>query len=196
MDMKRISSLLNGCVVVSNDILRDSRGYFVKAFQEGDFVERTFGLEQVDEVFWTESSQGVARGLHLQVPPKAICKYVMCTSGRVLDLVLDLRSDSETFGQLETVELGPADGLSQGIFVPKGFAHGFITLSETATVVYLQNGRFSPMHDTGVLLESVQHMIPINTELLKDLLSDRDRNLPHFDEFPKYSSSEWQLQNE
>jgi dTDP-4-dehydrorhamnose 3,5-epimerase len=194
--MKRISSLLNGCVVVSNDILRDSRGYFVKAFQGGDFVERTFGLEQVDEVFWTESSQGVARGLHLQVPPKVISKYVMCTAGHVLDMVLDLRCDSKTFGQLETVELGPADGLSQGIFVPPGFAHGFITLSEIATVVYLQNGQFSPMHDTGVSLESIRHMIPTNTELLIDLLSDRDRNLPNFDVFPRYSSSEWQLQNE
>ena len=194
--MKRVSSLLNGCVVVSNDILRDSRGYFVKAFQQGDFVEQAFGLDQVDEVFWTESSLGVARGLHLQVPPKAISKFVMCTAGCVLDMVLDLRSDSETFGQLETVELGPADGSSQGIFVPRGFAHGFITLSETATVVYLQNGQFSPIHDTGVSLESIRHMIPTNTELLNDLLSDRDRNLPNLDVFPKYSSSEWQLQNE
>ena len=194
--MKRISSLLNGCVVVSNDILRDSRGYFIKAFQDGDFVEGTFGLEQIDEVFWTESRQGVARGLHLQVPPKAISKYVMCTAGRVLDMVLDVRSDSETFGHLQTVELGPADGLSQGIFVPRGFAHGFITLSQTATVVYLQNGQFSPMHDTGVSLESVQHMIPAGTELFKDLLSDRDKDLPNIDVFPKYSSSEWQLQNE
>ena len=193
--MKRISSLLNGCVVVSNDILRDSRGYFVKAFQEGNFVEKTFNLQQVDEIFWTESSRGVARGLHLQVPPKAVSKYVMCTNGRVLDMILDLRSDSETFGQLETVELGPADGLSQGIFIPRGFAHGFITLSETATVIYLQNGKFSLEHDTGVSLESIRHMIPTTTELLKDLLSDRDRELPNFDQFSMYSSSEWQRQN-
>jgi dTDP-4-dehydrorhamnose 3,5-epimerase len=86
--------------------------------------------------------------------------------------------------------------LSQGIFVPRGFAHGFITLSQTATVVYLQNGQFSPMHDTGVSLESVQHMIPAGTELFKDLLSDRDKDLPNMDVFPKYSSSEWQLHNE
>lgn len=193
--MKRISSVLNGCIVVSNDILRDTRGYFIKAFQQGDFVEGTFTLESVDEVFWTESSQGIARGLHLQIPPKAVSKFVMCTSGRVLDMVLDLRCDSETFGQLETIELGPFDGLAQGIFVPKGFAHGFITLSEIATVTYLQSGKFSPEHDTGVSLESVKHMLPPSAELVPNLLSDRDKTLPRLDLFPNFSSSEWQTEN-
>lgn len=193
--MKQISSLLNGCIVVSNDILQDSRGYFIKAFQRGNFVDRTFELENIDEVFWTESSRGVARGLHLQMPPEAVSKYVMCTSGRVLDMVLDLRSDSMTFGQLETVELGPAAGLSQGIFIPRGFAHGFITLSELATVVYLQNGKFSPEHDTGVSLESVRHQIPVTAELRQDLLSEKDQQLQNLDLFPKYSSREWLVQN-
>jgi dTDP-4-dehydrorhamnose 3,5-epimerase len=193
--MKHISSLLNGCVVVSNDVLQDSRGYFIKAFQRGNFVDGTFDLQNIDEVFWTESSSGVARGLHLQIPPEAVSKYVMCTYGRVLDMVLDLRSDSITFGQLATIELGPSAGLSQGIFVPKGFAHGFITLSETATVVYLQNGKFSLEHDTGVSLESVRHQIPSTTELRLEFLSSKDQLLQHIDLFPKYSSREWQVQN-
>jgi dTDP-4-dehydrorhamnose 3,5-epimerase-like enzyme len=106
-----------------------------------------------------------------------------------------LRSDSETYGQLGTVELGPADNLPQGIYVPRGFAHGFITLSETATVVYLQNGKFSLEHDTGVSLESVRHLIPTTTELHRDLLSDRDRKLLKIDQFPEYSSSEWESLN-
>ena len=194
MCMNRISSLLNGCIVVSNDVLRDSRGYFVKVFQEGKFVDETFDLKQVDEVFWTESSRGVARGFHLQVPPRAVSKYVICTSGRVLDMVLDMRSDSKTFGQLETVELGPDDGLSKGVYVPRGFAHGFITLSETATVVYLQSGKFSAEHDTGISFESFRHMIPSMTGLQQDLLSERDRALPSLDNFPKHTSAEWQVQ--
>lgn len=190
--MKRISSLFDGCVVVANDIQRDSRGYFVKAFQEGEFVEERFNLDKVDEVFWTESERGVARGLHLQIPPMAVSKYVMCTSGRILDLILDLRADSATYGQLETIELGPKDELSQAIYIPRGFAHGFITLSEVATVAYLQQGKFSPKHDTGVLIDSVMHLIPMAGEKSLRILSERDKSLPALSNFPQYTHSEWQ----
>ena len=127
--MKFISRVLNGCVVVRNDISRDSRGYFLKAFQKGEFVDGSFDLDQIEEVFWTESTLGVTRGLHLQTPPNAVSKYVVCVYGRVLDMILDLRSDSATFGQLETLELGSSEDVSHGIYVPKGFAHGFQHLS-------------------------------------------------------------------
>lgn len=189
--MKQISSILNGCTAVSNEILNDSRGYFVKAFQKGDFVKNSFELDHIDEVFWTESSHGVVRGLHLQLPPKALSKYVMCTQGRILDIILDLRSDSETFRQVQTVELGPSDGLTQGIFIPRGFAHGFITLSEVATVVYLQKGIFSAKHDTGVSFESVKHLVPEFMEVNQTRLSDRDKSLLSLEDFPNYTSADW-----
>jgi dTDP-4-dehydrorhamnose 3,5-epimerase-like enzyme len=109
-------------------------------------------------------------------------------------MVLDVRSDSPTFGQLKTVELGSNETVSHGIYVPKGFAHGFITLSESATVVYVQSGVHSPEHDTGVAIESVRSMIPSNVLFDFELLSDRDKSLPNLDEFPRYSEIEWENQ--
>lgn len=190
--MSKVSEIFDGCYAVTNELIHDARGTFVKTFQSGEFVDRKFDLEKPEEIFHTQSHRGIIRGLHLQAPPHAVSKFVLCTEGTILDFVLDLRTDSTTYLQISSVVLGIDNDCSRALFVPRGIAHGFFTLTESATVVYLQSGKFSPEHDTGVSFHSVKGMIPELPNFDLSCLSLRDQDLPSLEEFPRYSTAEWQ----
>jgi dTDP-4-dehydrorhamnose 3,5-epimerase len=154
----------------------DHRGDFCKFFDID--VQRTSGLaNQIEECFVTTSHDRVLRGMHLQLPPHDHAKFVTCTQGRVLDVVLDLRVDSPRFGMAEGFEL---DGASpRTVAIPSGLAHGFCVLSGPATLIYAVTRRHAPSHDTGIRWDSFGFEWPVSAPLV----SARDAALPRLADF-------------
>jgi len=162
---------LPGCLELTPFQQSDPRGRFVKTYHEPSF--RALGLA-VDwpEAFVTTSRRGVVRGMHFQVPPFDQVKLVTCLAGKVLDVVLDLRTDSPGFGQCVAVELSPE--LGNALYLPSGLAHGFLALEEHSVLHYQVTRSYAPEHDAGVLWSS----IPFTWPVADPLLSERDLALP------------------
>lgn len=174
MQVKETS--LPGCVEVHPPVFPDHRGLFVKAFQDTLFKE--LGLPTTfPEWACSHSARGVVRGLHFQFPPADQDKLVYCLSGEILDVAVDLRKGSPTFGAFETFRLD--DREFRAVFVPKGFAHGFAAVSDRAVVSYLMSAEFSPEHDGGVRWDS----LPIPWPVDDPILSEKDKGLPTVEEF-------------
>lgn len=169
-------SKIPGCYEIQADVFRDSRGVFVKTFRED--VCAPFGVRMsLAEQYFSVSKRGVIRGLHFQVPPLDQNKLVTCVSGRVFDVVVDLRRGSPTFGSFETFGLDAEKG--SVLFVPRGLAHGFQALSDGATLYYQVSSLYSPEHDRGVRWNSAGVPWPIDNPVL----SERDRQFPAMSEF-------------
>jgi dTDP-4-dehydrorhamnose 3,5-epimerase len=126
----------------------DNRGAFVKTFHQNDFIAAGINFE-MRESFYSVSSQHVLRGMHFHHAPADHAKIVFCTDGEILDVALDIRIDSPTFGQYATANLSFEN--NNALYIPKGFAHGFLTLSKSATTFYFVSGEYSPAHDDGIL---------------------------------------------
>ena len=172
----KLETGLPGLVVLQPRVFRDQRGEFVKTFHAGLF--RQLGLEfEPREEFFSTSAHGVLRGMHFQLPPDAIAKLVYCIKGRLLDVVLDMRRSSPTFGVSFSRELSAVN--RELIFVPVGFAHGFLALEDDTTMVYLTSKEFSPACDAGVRWES----FGFNWPVAQPVLSERDRKFPAWPEF-------------
>lgn len=161
----------------------DARGGFAKPFAAAELATLVPGFS-VAEAFWSRSAAGVVRGLHFQIPPAAVAKLVFVPTGRIRDVIVDLRADSPSYGRSVAVELDAAGG---AIFVPVGCAHGFEVLEGPAITCYLQGGAFDPTADAGVRWDSVG----VEWASGDPLLSDRDRFLPAFDELPRLTSAQW-----
>lgn len=151
----------------------DSRGLFTKVISGPLGDQEPLAL---DEAFWSRSHRGVLRGMHVQIPPRAGRKIVFVTSGHVRDFVVDLRVGSPCFGRVWETNLWSNAG---ALLIPAGCAHGFETLSDDVTMVYLQEGTYDPSTDTGVRWDSVG-IVP---QIPEPLVSERDQRLPAFDEF-------------
>lgn len=152
----------------------DDRGSFTKILGEDDCGdERPFVPR---EVFWSRSHRGVFRGMHVQLPPRATRKLVFVTSGRVRDVILDLRVGSPTYLTVWDTEL---DALGGGLVIPAGCAHGFEVLSDDASMVYLQEDVHVPECDSGILYSSAG----ITLTTTQAIVSERDLALPPLDSF-------------
>lgn len=166
-----IPTSIPGCLEIRPQIHKDHRGRLIKVFQLEAF--REMGLcTDFSEDFYSVSHCGVIRGLHFQAPPVAHIKLVYCVDGVIQDAVLDLRRGSPTFGQHAVVGLSAEDG--NMLYIPRGLAHGFCTLSETAVVVYKTTPSHAPEHDQGILWNSAA--IPWAEG--SPLVSERDRTHP------------------
>ncbi len=169
-------SKIPGCMEIIPQVFKDERGRFIKTLHNDVF--RANGLESCyAEEYYTVSSKSVLRGLHFQIPPKDHIKLVYCVFGKVLDAVVDLRVGSPTYGEFETFELSAEK--ANMIYIPKGLAHGFYVLSESAIMVYKVTTVYSPEHDTGILWNSVG--IPWPDE--KPIISKRDSEFRAFKDF-------------
>jgi dTDP-4-dehydrorhamnose 3,5-epimerase len=129
----------------------DNRGAFVKTFHKTDFANTGINFE-LKESFYSTSAQHVLRGMHFHHSPEAHAKIVFCTAGSIQDVALDIRIDSPNFGQYVTAILSFEN--NNALYIPKGFAHGFLTLSETATTFYLVDGEYNQASDDGILYNS------------------------------------------
>lgn len=149
----------------------DCRGRFVKTFHIDEYRRHGLACEYQEEYF-SESVRGVVRGLHFQVPPMDHEKLVYCVSGAVVDVILDIRRGSPTYGQYELVRLTAEQG--NMVYLARGLAHGFGVMSSLAVMVYKVTSVYSPLHDRGVLWNSAGIPWP----LARPIVSPRDQGFP------------------
>jgi dTDP-4-dehydrorhamnose 3,5-epimerase len=174
--IERIETHLSGLLVLRPRQFQDHRGSFVKTFHAGLFAE--LGLRfQPQEEFFSTSAKGVLRGMHFQLPPAAHAKLVYCVTGGVLDVAVDLRRAAPTYGQFYARELSATN--REMLFLPAGFAHGFLALEAGSTMVYLTSTVHSPAHDSGVRWDSFKFQWPVE----HPILSERDQRFPSLAEF-------------
>ena len=177
--MKIIKTSINGLVVIEPKIFYDSRGYFFESYNQNQFLKKLgdFNFVQDNE---SNSLKGVIRGLHFQMPPFQQSKIVRCISGQILDVVVDLRKNSKTYGDYFSIKLS-SDNKKQ-IYVPIGFAHGFQTLSSNAIVSYKVDNYYNPKSDSGIIWNDKDLSINWNKSL-KPILSKNDLKLILFKDF-------------
>lgn len=143
-------------LVIEGPRFGDERGFFSEVFRAQSFED--LGIPPLVQHNHSRSARGVLRGLHYQLPPAAIGKLVRCARGAILDVAVDLRKGSATFGQHVAVEL--TDRENRLLWVPEGFGHGFLTLSEVADVIYMQSGYWSPDHERSIRWDDPSLAIP------------------------------------
>lgn len=165
-------------ILIKPKVFGDERGYFTETFRQDQF-EKALGYK-VDFIQDNESksSKGVLRGLHYQLPPYAQSKLVRVIEGEVLDVAVDLRKGSPTYGKSVAVNLS-AENKHQ-LFVPRGFAHGFVVLSDVVIFAYKVDNYYAPNHDRGVAYNDNSLNINWNLEESKLQLSEKDKNQPTF----------------
>jgi dTDP-4-dehydrorhamnose 3,5-epimerase len=154
----------------------DSRGYFLETFRQDLFKESVGYQVNFIQDNESKSTKGVLRGLHYQLPPYAQAKLVRVIEGSVLDVAVDIRKSSPTFGQHVAVEL-TSDNKHQ-LFVPHGFAHGFVVLSDSVTFVYKVDNYYAPEHDRGIAFDDAKLDIDWKLPLELLQLSDKDKAHP------------------
>ncbi|GGC81553.1 dTDP-4-dehydrorhamnose 3,5-epimerase [Flavobacterium lutivivi] len=174
--MNFIPTKLQGCYIIEPKIILDERGYFMESFNEKTFqngIGQAVHFVQDNQSF---SSKGVLRGLHYQTGEHAQAKLVRVLQGEVLDVAVDIRPDSPTFGQYESVLLSEEN--QKQFFVPRGFAHGFLVLSETATFFYKCDNFYNKESEGGIIYND--ETININWQFsLEDLIiSEKDKVQP------------------
>jgi len=170
---------LDGLLEIENRRIEDSRGIFVKAFHKDSFSENGLDFD-FKESFYSVSKQGVLRGMHFQLPPHDHSKLVYVTDGEILDVALDIRKDSPTFGEYFSTKLSAEN--TKSLYLPKGFAHGFLTLSNKATVVYMTTSIYEPDSDSGILWDSFGFNWRDNL-IDNVLISERDKGFARLNEF-------------
>lgn len=174
--MKFIPQVIPDVWVIEPKVYGDHRGYFVETFRQDKF-EDVLGYKvnfiQDNE---SKSSKGVLRGLHFQLAPYAQSKLVWAIEGAVLDVAVDIRRGSPSFGQHVAVELSGVN--KKQMFIPRGFAHGFVVLTDTATLAYKVDNYYSPECDRGLAFDDID--LNIDWQLTKQqlLLSDKDTQQP------------------
>lgn len=178
--MNCIPTKIDGVVIFEPKIFSDERGYFMESFNAENFQK--FLPYPVDFCQANESvsSKGTLRGLHYQLEPMAQSKLVRVVEGRVLDVAVDIRKNSKTFGQHVSVELSAEN--NRQLFVPKGFAHGFIVLSDTAKFLYQVDTYYSPEHERGILFSDPDLAIDWGMDFSDITVSQKDMQAGKFSE--------------
>ena len=176
-------------VIIEPTVFEDVRGYFYEAYNEKLFKENGIALNFIQDN-QSKSSYGVIRGLHYQLNPYAQAKLVRVLHGKILDVVVDIRKDSPTYGKHFSVELS-AENKKQ-LFLPAGFAHGFSVLSETAIVLYKCNAFYNKQSEGGIRYNDEELNIDWKIDKEKAVVSSKDAELPSF----KDSVSNFSFQNE
>lgn len=169
--MEIIKTGIEGLLILEPRIFKDARGYFFESFSQREFEEKVGPVHFVQDNE-SMSSYGVMRGLHFQRPPYTQSKLVRCVKGAVLDVAVDLRQGSPTYGQHVAVEL-TAENHRQ-FFITKGFAHGFAVLSETAIFQYKCDEFYHPEADAGISILDESLGIDWRIPMDKAILSDKD----------------------
>ncbi|MBD5173569.1 MAG: dTDP-4-dehydrorhamnose 3,5-epimerase [Bacteroidales bacterium] len=178
--MNVIKTAIPDVVIIEPRIFTDSRGYFFESYSKREFDEK---VRPVDFVQDNEScsSRGVLRGLHFQRPPYTQSKLVRCVKGAVLDVAVDIRKNSPTFGKHVAVQLTEDNHLA--LFVPRGFAHGFAVLSDIAVFQYKCDNFYHPEADGGISILDTSLGIDWKMTLDSAILSEKDKNHPMLADF-------------
>ena len=173
--MDVIKTAIDGVVIIEPRIFKDARGYFFESFSQREFEEKVGKIQFVQDNE-SMSSYGVMRGLHFQRPPYAQSKLVRCVKGAVLDVAVDIRKGSPTYGQHVAVELTEEN--HRQFFIPQGFAHGFAVLSETAIFQYKCDNFYHPEADGGISILDSSLGIDWRIHTDQAILSEKDTKHP------------------
>ena len=178
--MEVIKTAIEGLVIIEPKVFKDARGYFFESFSQREFEEKVRPINFVQDNE-SMSSYGVMRGLHFQRPPYTQSKLVRCVKGRVLDVAIDIRKGSPTYGQHVAVELSEEN--HRQFFIPRGFAHGFAVLSDTAVFQYKCDNFYAPQADGGISI--MDETIGINWKIptAETILSEKDLKHPLLKDF-------------
>jgi dTDP-4-dehydrorhamnose 3,5-epimerase len=174
--MKVTPTKIEGVYVIETDAFLDDRGVFVKTFHEQTFKE--YGMNtHFKESFYSVSKKDVIRGMHFHLPPEDHSKLVYMTRGSVIDVVLDLRKESLTYGAFFTTHMSAENHTM--VYIPTGCAHGFLSLEDDSCMIYLQTGMYSPAHDAGIHFDSFGMKWGVTTPII----SKRDKEFLPFKDF-------------
>lgn len=176
--IKATETKLKGCFVIEPTIFKDDRGYFFESFNHREFCKAIGQEVNFVQDNQSYSKKGVLRGLHFQKGEHAQAKLVSVLDGRIQDVVVDLRKNSPTFGEHLSIELDNEN--KRQLFVPRGFAHGFLTLSESARVLYKCDNYYDKSAEGGIRFDcpELNIMWTLNSNDLQ--LSEKDKNLPKY----------------
>lgn len=161
-------------ILVKPKFFGDNRGFFLESYKKSDFYSNGICKEFCQDNH-SCSSKGVLRGLHYQIKPYEQAKLVRCTKGKILDVVVDIRPHSTTFGEYIKVELSEENKYM--LYIPEGFAHGFVVLSDTAELLYKASNEYSPKHERGILWSDKDINIDWGIDF-QPILSEKDKILP------------------
>lgn len=178
--MNIIKTKIEGLLIIEPKIFEDSRGYFFESFSQREFDEKIGPIHFVQDNE-SKSTYGVMRGLHFQRPPFTQSKLVRCVKGSVLDVAVDIRKGSPTYGQHVAVEL--TEDNHRQLFIPKGFAHGFAVHSETAVFQYKCDELYHPESEGGINIIDDTLRIDWRIPADKAILSEKDTKHPLFKDF-------------
>ncbi|MBN2396151.1 MAG: dTDP-4-dehydrorhamnose 3,5-epimerase family protein [Candidatus Atribacteria bacterium] len=174
--MELIKTGFEGLLVVKHNVFEDERGLFVKTYNNQIFEKLGIDLK-INERYYSISNKNVIRGMHFQTPPADHIKLVTLISGRILDVVLDLRQNSKTFGKFFSLEIDGPQGKT--IYIPKGFAHGFKAMENNTIVEYNQTIGYAPENDAGIHFNS----FGFDWQTSNPILSARDLEFINFHKF-------------
>ena len=191
--MKKIATEWHDCYIIEPSVFGDNRGYFSPYFIQKDFDE--LGFERVVQTNRSKSGKGVLRGLHFQKEPMTQAKIVEVISGAAIDVVVDMRVESSTYGKSTAVLLTPYDkdkeNSGRQLFVPRGFAHGFLSLEDNTVFQYLIDNDYAPSHEGGIFWNDPDLGIDWEGMMKKydikePLLSEKDQVHPLLKDSPVY----------
>jgi len=174
--MQKIQTGFEGLYIIQHKVFSDTRGSFIKTYNQSIFKELGFDLD-IKERYFSTSHKNVIRGMHFQTPPYDHLKLITVIQGAILDVVLDIRKDSKTFGQYYSINLNAEEGKT--IYIPKGFAHGFLSLEDNTIVEYNQTTEYAPDNDAGIKYNS----FVFDWKVEKPIISNRDNTFITFKEY-------------
>lgn len=175
MEIRKLK--LDGVFEIRPKIIGDSRGYFAETYLRDVFADLDIETNWVQENQSLSAKKGTIRGLHFQVPPFAQAKLVRAVVGKIQDVFVDLRVGSETYGKWDTI--GLSDEACNSVYVPRGFAHGFCTLTDNCIVQYKVDNKYSPEHEQGIVWNDT--ILSIDWEINEPHISIRDESMPSLD---------------
>lgn len=171
MPFEFVRQKIKDVILVKPKVFGDNRGFFMEAYKKSDFFANGINVE-FNQDNHSKSSSHVLRGLHFQKSPHGQAKLVRCSRGKIFDVAVDIRKNSETFGQYVKVEL--SEDNKQMLFIPEGFAHGFVVLSDCAELLYKASGEYCPEADCGIIWNDKD--INIDWEIdFEPVLSEKDK---------------------
>lgn len=172
--MKTETTFINDLIILTPTIFEDDRGYFCETYSEKSFLNAGINIKFVQDNHSLSFKTGTLRGLHFQNEPMAQTKLVRCTRGEILDVAVDLRENSPTYKKWFSIVLSEEN--KKQLLVPKGFAHGFITLKDNTEVQYKVDNFYSKEHDRAVRYNDPELAVDWSTD--KPVLSEKDANAP------------------
>ena len=181
--MKIFKTNIQDLVLYEPGFFKDQRGYFTETYNKNLFNKIIGKINFVQDNL-SKSKKGTLRGLHFQKPPFDQAKMVRCIQGEILDVVVDLRNKSKTFGHYESFLL--SGNSMKNLFIPRGFAHGFLVLSETAIFSYKVDNLYSKDHESGIIWNDNSLNIDWGDTNMNLIISQKDNNLPSFNPNLKY----------